>query len=326
MAQDRKTHRHPHPRYPRYTTRRCGTAGGESVPDRLYPQRPPGAAQWDAFRQTLRELSWVEGQNITLEFCPPAREGDAFDELAADLVRLQVDVIVATGTAGVRAATQATRTIPIVMSPGGDPVGQGFEPGAAGRQCYRHEHHGGEPAWETPGDPQGEIVPGASRVAALWAPRLSAAISEVRTTSRVLGVELLELQVTQEGAQAHHLDHAFKTAKRDRADAMIVIGSTLFFGLRGRITDLALYHRLPAIYNLPSYAHAGGLIVYGPSDTEYYRRAAIYVDKILKGAKPAELPVEQAMKFEFVINMKTAKALGLAVPLALLFQETEVIQ
>ena len=171
-----------------------------------------------------------------------------------------------------------------------------------------------------------EIVPGASRVAVLWAPPTEPQLRAVRAAARVLGVELLELQVTQEGAQARDLDHAFETARQDRADAMIVIGSTLFFGLRARIADLALHHRLPAIYPLPSSAHAGGLVAYGPSDTEYYRRAAVYVDKILKGAKPGDLPVEQPMKFELVINLKTAQALDLTIPPVLLFQATEVIK
>jgi putative tryptophan/tyrosine transport system substrate-binding protein len=265
----------------------------------------------------------VEGQNILLEFRPPAREGDAFDELAADLVRLQVDVIVASGTTGVRAAKRATSTIPIVMSPGGDPVGQGFvtslaRPGGnvTGTSIMEVDLHGKRL------EILKEIIPGASRVAVLWAPHAAAPISEVRAAARGLGVEILELQVTQ----ADDLDHAFETASRDRADAMMVIGSTLFFGLRARIAELALHHRLPAIYNLPSYVHSGGLVVYGPSDMEYYRRAAVYVDKILKGAKPGDLPVEQPIKFELVINMKTAEALGLTIPPTLLFQATEVIR
>jgi putative ABC transport system substrate-binding protein len=265
----------------------------------------------------------VEGQNIRLEFRPPAQEGDAFDALAADLGQLQVDAIVATGTTGVRAAMQATRTIPIVMSPGGDPVGQGFvtslaRPGGnvTGTSTMEVDLYGKRL------EILQEIVSRTSRVAVLWAPRLSAALTEVRAAARGLGGELLELQVTQAG----DLDHAFETASQDRADAMLVMASTLFFGLRDRIAALALHHRLPAIYPLPSYAHAGGLIVYGPSDTEYYRRAAVYVDKILKGTKPEDLPVEQPTQFELVINLRTAQALGLTIPPVLLFQATEVLQ
>jgi putative tryptophan/tyrosine transport system substrate-binding protein len=293
---------------------------------------PPGPLasrlhQWDVFRQTLHELGWVEGQNILLEFRPPAREGDAFDELVADLVRLQVDVIVATGTPAVRAAKHATSTIPIVMSPGADPVAEGLvtslaRPGGnvTGSSLMNVDLVGKRL------EILREIVPGASRVAVLWAQPYEPQLHAVRAAARVLRVELLELLVTQEGDPAHNLDHAFATAKRDRADAMIVIRGTLFFGLRARVAALALHHRLPAIYNLPSYAHAGGLVAYGPSDTEYYRRAAVYVDKILKGAKPGDLPVEQPMKFELVINMKTAKALGLTIPPLLLFQADKVIQ
>jgi putative ABC transport system substrate-binding protein len=167
-------------------------------------------------------------------------------------------------------------------------------------------------------------VPRASRVAVLWAPPVNEpGFRAVEAAARGLGVELLELQVTQAG----DFDHAFETASRDHAEALIVLGGNpLFFGLRAQITELALHHRLPAIYDLPSYAHAGGLVAYGPSDTEYYRRAAVYVDKILKGAKPGDLPVEQPTTFKLGINLKTAQALGLTVPSSLLFQADEVIR
>ena len=158
-----------------------------------------------------------------------------------------------------------------------------------------------------------EIVPSASRVAVLWIPHSAhRSSSAVQDAARVLGIELLELQVT---GRPSDLDHAFEIAKRDQADALLVIATTLFFGLQGigLLTSL-LHHRLPAIYPLPSYAHSGGLVSYGQSDTEYYRRAAVYVDKILKGTKPEDLPVQQPTKFELVINLKTAKALGLEVP------------
>jgi putative tryptophan/tyrosine transport system substrate-binding protein len=285
----------------------------------------PRAHQWDAFRQALRELGWVEGQNIILEFRPPAREGDPYDDLAAELVRLKVDVIVATGTRAVRATKQATSTIPIVMSPSGDPVGEGLvaslaRPGGnvTGTSTMVSDRSGKHLEIIR------EIVPSASRLAVLWAPPFNEpGFHAVEAAARVLGVKLFELRVTQAG----DFDHAFETASRDHAEVLIVLGgNALFFGLRARIADLALHHRLPAIYDLPSYAHSGGLVAYGPSDTEYYRRAAVYVDKILKGAKPADLPVEQPTKFELVINLKTAKTLGVVIPPALLFQATEVIQ
>jgi len=282
----------------------------------------PRAHQWDAFRQALRALGWVEGQNMTLEFRPPAREGDPFDELAADLVRLKVDVIVATGQRAVRAAKQVTSTIPIVMSPVGDPVGEGFvtslaRPGGnvTGTSLMNVDMSGKRLEMLK------ELVPGAAHVAVLWAPSYEAELRTIQAAARVLGVTLLELQVTN----ASELDQAFETAKRDRTDAMMTTGGTLFFGLRARIADLALHHRLPAIYIAPSMVQAGGLVAYGPSDTEYYRRAASYVDKILKGAQPADLPVEQPMKFELVINLKTSEALGLTIPHTILVQATEVI-
>jgi putative ABC transport system substrate-binding protein len=285
----------------------------------------PRAHQWDAFRQTLRELGWVEGQNIMLEFRPPAREGDPYDELAAELVRLKVDVIVATSTRAVRATKHATSTIPIVMSPSGDPVGEGLvaslaRPGGnvTGTSTMVSDRSGKHL------EILREIVPSASRVAVLWAPPVNEpGFRAVEAAARVMGVELLELQVTQAG----DFDHAFEMASRDHAEAMIILGGNpLFFGLRARIADLARQHRLPAIYDLPSYAHAGGLVAYGPSDTEYYRRAAVYVDKILKGAKPGDLPVEQPTTFELVINLTTAQALGLTIPPTVLFQATEIIR
>jgi putative tryptophan/tyrosine transport system substrate-binding protein len=283
----------------------------------------PRAHQWDAFRQALRELSWREGHNIILEFRPPAQESDPFDELVAELVRLQVDVIVATGTRAVRTAKQATNTIPIVMSAAPSAVEEGLvaslaRPGGniTGLSSMQMDLNGKRL------EILREIVPRASRVAVLWAQPTERQLGAVRATARVLGVELLELQVTQAG----DLEHAFEIAKRDRADALLVIATTLFFGFRARIADLALHHRLPAIYPLPSYTHSGGLVSYGQSDTEYYRQAAVYVDKILKGAKPEELPVQQPTKFELLINLKTAKAIGLEVPPILLTRADEVIE
>jgi ABC-type uncharacterized transport system substrate-binding protein len=287
----------------------------------------PRAHQWDAFRQTLRELGWREGHNILLEFRPPAREGDPFDELAAELIRLQVDVIVASSVRAVRAVKQATSTIPIVMSPAPNAVEEGLvvslaRPGSNVTGLSAMQMDLGEKRLEI----LREIVPSASRVAALWAPPAMLQLRAVQAAAQVLGVKIIELQVAQEGVQPNDLDHAFEIARQNRADALIVISTALFFGLRARIADLALQYRLPAIYPLPSYAYSGGLVSYGQSDTDYYRRAAIYVDKILKGTKPQDLPVEQPMKFELVINLKTAKALGLEVPPILLARADEVIE
>jgi putative ABC transport system substrate-binding protein len=209
------------------------------------------------------------------------------------------------------------------MSPVGDPVGQGFvtslaRPGGNVTGLSSMNVDLGGKRLEI----LRELVPRMTRVAVLWASPQEPQLRAVQAAARVLGVELLELQVTQ----TDDLAYAFEAAKRDHADAMIVLGNTLVFGLRARVADLALHHRLPALYELPSYAYAGGLIAYGPSDTEYYRRAAVYVDKILKGAKPGDLPVEQPTKFELVINLKTAKALGLDVPPMLLARADEVIE
>jgi putative ABC transport system substrate-binding protein len=283
----------------------------------------PRMHQWDAFRQTLHMLGYTEGQNILLEFRPPAREGDPFEDLAVDLVRLKVDVIVATAERAIRAARQATSTIPIVMCPARDPVGEGFVASLA------------RPGGNITGlsilttdltakrlEILREIVPQVARVAVLWTPGTEAQVRAAELAARAMSIEL----VAVEAARDDDLEQAFAAAVTSRAGALLVVGAPTFFGLRARITALALQHRLPAMYYVPSFAHAGGLAVYGPSDTEYYRRAALYVDKILKGAKPADLPVEQPMKFELVINLKTAQALGITMPPSLLLLADEVIQ
>ncbi len=284
----------------------------------------PRMHQWDAFRQTLRELGYTEGQNIILEFRPPAQEGDPLEDLAADLVRLKVDLIVAVADRPIRAARQATSTIPIVMCPSGDAVGQGFVASLA--------RPGGNITGVSILNPDlaakrlqilREIVPKVSRVAVLWnPPGGEAQFRAAELAARAMRIEVVSLKVSR----ADDLDKAFETAAKSRAGTLLVESGSVLFGLRVRITEFALKQRLPAMYNLPSFAHAGGLVVYGPSDTEYYRRAAIYVDKILKGAKPADLPVEQPTKFELIINLKTAKALGLTIPLSVLFRADQVIE
>ncbi len=286
---------------------------------------PPRMHQWDAFRQTLRELGYTEGQNIILEFRSPAREGDPFENLAADLVHLKVDLIVAVADQAVRAARQATSTIPIVMCPSADPLEQGFVASLA--------HPGGNITGVSILNTDltakrleilREIVPKVSRVAVLWGPGpgAEAQFRAAEPAARALGVELVSLKVSR----AEDLEKAFETAAKRHAGALFVPGSPTLFGLRARITELALKHRLPGMYYLPSFAQAGGLVVYGPSDTEYYRRAAIYADKILKGAKPADLPVEQPTRFQLIINLKTAKALGLTIPQSVLMRADELIQ
>jgi ABC-type uncharacterized transport system substrate-binding protein len=284
---------------------------------------PPRTHPWDTFRQAFRELGYAEGQNIILQLRLPAQEGDPLDNLAAELVRLKVDVIVAVSDRAIRAARQATSTIPIVMCPATDPVEQGFIASLA--------HPGGKITGLANFNVElaakrleilREIVPKVSRIAVLWASGTEAAVRAAEVAARSIGVELLSL----EASRSADLEKAFEAAANGRAGALLVPGGPALFGLRARVTELALKHRLPALYYLPSFVYAGGLVVYGPSDTEYYRRAAVYVDKILKGAKPADLPVEQPTKFELVVNLKTAKALGLTIPPSLLQRADEVIQ
>ncbi len=283
----------------------------------------PRMHQWDAFRQTLRELGYTEGKNIVLEFRTAAQEGGPLESLAADFVRLKVDVIVAVGDPAIRAARHATSTIPIVMCPSSDPVGEGFvaslarpggnitgfsilSPDLAGKRLEMLK----------------EIGPKVSRVAVFWGPGAEAAFRASELAARTLRIDVVSLKVSR----AEDLDKAFEAAAKGGANALLVAGGPALYGLRARITEFALKHHLPAMYYLPAFAHAGGLLVYGPSDIEYYRRSAVYVDKILKGAKPADLPVEQPTKFELVINLKTAKALGLTIPQTLLLRADEVIQ
>jgi len=279
--------------------------------------------QWDAFRQTLREPGYTEGKNIVLEFRPAAQEGDPLENLAADLVRLNVDAIIAVADRAIRAARHATSTIPIVMCPSGDPVGEGFVSSLA--------RPGGNITGLSILNPDltgkrleilKEIAPKVSRVAVLWGPGAEAAFRASELAARALRIDVVGLKVSR----AEDLDKAFEAAAKGRAQALLVAGGPATYGLRARITELALKHHLPGMYYLPAFAHAGGLVVYGPSDIEYYRRAATYVDKILKGAKPADLPVEQPTKFELIINLKTAKALGLTIPPSLLQRADEVIQ
>ena len=285
---------------------------------------PPRVHQWDAFRQALRELGYTEGRNIVLEFRPPAQEGDPLENLAAELVRIKVDLIVAVGDQAIRAARHATSTIPIVMCPASDPVERGFIASLArpGGNMTGLSILNAELAAKLL-EILREIVPKVSRVAVLWTPGTGeAAFRAAEVAARSMGVELLSLEASRDA----DLEKAFEAAAQRRAGALLVLGGPPLFGLRARIVELALKHRFPALYYLPSFAHAGGLAVYGPSDTEYYRRAAVYVDKILKGAKPADLPVEQPTKFVLVINLKTAKALGLTISPSLLARADELIQ
>ena len=290
------------------------------LPGGLYA---PRKFQWDAFFQRMRELGYVEGKNVQYVIRAPEKEGAPYDALAADLVRQEVDVIVATASFAVAAAQKATRSIPIVMCPASDPVALGFvtslrQPGGniTGVNLQFEESVGKRMQLLR------EMVPKAARIAFINSPGGKLQLDAAVLAARQLGVQLLDFHADT----AEALPAAFEAAVKARAGAVMVAQTAFNFGLRAQITALALKHRLPSMYGLAANAVAGGLMSYGPSDTEYYRQAAVFVDKIFKGRKPADLPVEQPLRWELVINMKTAKALGITVPPVVLLQAERVIE
>jgi putative ABC transport system substrate-binding protein len=293
----------------------------------LPPTAGPNPSE-DAFRQHLRDLGYVEGHNLVIESRYAEGRLERLPDLVAELVQLKVEVIVAGGSPAIHAAQHATRTIPIVMAASGDPVGEGFVASLA--------RPGGNItglSWlwtELPGkrlEILKETVPQSARVAVLANPVAATYASDMHNltvAARALGLHLhvVELRHPEE------VDSAFAAMTREGADALIVVADALLLSpsLRGRIADLAATSRLPAMYSWKFFVEAGGLMSYGPSLPDMWRRAATYVDKILKGAKPADLPVEQPMKFELIINLKAAKALGMTMPPSLLLLADEVIQ
>ena len=283
----------------------------------------PRKFQWDAFSQRMREPGYVEGKNVQYEIRAPDKEGAPYDALAANLVRLDVDVIVATASVAIGAAKRATQRIPIVMCPSADPVSEGFvaslrRPGGnlTGVTILSDETTGKRLQLLR------EMAPKAVRVAFVWDTPARKQLEAAESAARQLGVQLQSLEVNTADA----LPAAFEAAVKGRADAVMVAQSGFTFGSRAQITALALKHRLPSSYGLPANAVAGGLMSYGPNDTDYYRDAAGYVDKIFKGAKPADMPVQQPTRFELVVNMKTARALGISVPPIVLLQAERVIE
>ncbi len=287
---------------------------------------PARLRRFEAFRQGLRELGYVEGQSITIESRWAEGKYERYSALAADLVRLKVDVIVAVGGRATQDAQQATRTIPIVMSVVIDPLGSGLVASLA--------RPGGNVTGLTimASDLVGkqfevlkEVVPKVSRVALLWNPANPGSAPQLRAAevaARALGVRLqtLEARVPQE------IDSAFAAMTKERAGALVVLSDAILLNQRRQIAELAAKSRLPAVYALREHAEAGGLVGYGANPLDLERRAATYVDKILKGAKPGDLPVEQPTKFELVINLKTAKALRLTIPQTLLQRADQVIE
>ncbi len=260
----------------------------------------------EAFRQELSKLGWIEGKNVIVEYRFAEQENERLAELAADLVRLKVDLIVASGGPTPLAAKRATSTIPIVMTQSTDPVGEGLvaslaRPGGTvtGNASLASELN--TKRLEILKD----AVPGLSRVGLLRGATVSVQWKEIRPAALALKVKLEEIDTNLVDAKG--LESFFKTAKEKQVGAIMMPTGRRFFGERKRIVELAGKYRLPAIYPQKEYVDDGGLMSYRTDFTDQYRRAAVYVDKILKGAKPAELPVQQATTFEFVINLKAAK-------------------
>jgi putative ABC transport system substrate-binding protein len=280
----------------------------------------------EAFLQGLHELGWVDGRNITIEYRYAEGRYDRLPDLAAELVRLKVDVIFAPSAPATQAAKQATTTIPIVMDTLGDPVRAGLVTGLAQPGGNITGTAGFAPEL---GGKQLELlkaaVPGVASVAALANPTNPTALHvlpEIERAAQTLDVQLRRVDVRD----ASEMDAAWAVMVRERADALIVLPDPMLFGQRQRIVEWAAKSQLPAMYFTREFVEAGGLMTYGPDLASRHRHAATYVDRILKGAKPADLPVEQPIQFELVINLKTAQALGLAIPPSLLFQATDVIR
>jgi len=284
------------------------------------------AANFDALRQGLRQHGYIEGQNLVIEYRSADGRAERFPDLAAELVRLNVDLIVTRGTPAIFAAKNATKTIPVVMAASGDPLGAGVVAGLArpggnvtGLSAFVTELQAKRLELLR------EMVPRINRIAALLnmsSPAEPPQWEETKAAARTLAIEPQLLDVRK----PEDLGRAFETAIKQRADALVVGINVLTQANRRPIADLATKHRLPAIYASREFVDAGGLVALGVSYPDLYRRAATYVDKILKGAKPVDLPIEQPTKFELTINLKTAKALGLEIPPTLLARADEVIE
>ena len=280
----------------------------------------------DSFRQGLRELGYVEGKNIVIEWRFAGGKLDKLPALAAELVRLKVDVIVTAAPPLTRAAKQATVTIPIVMAFDDDPVGSGFvasldRPGGniTGLSTQSPEISGKQLEFLR------EIVPKLSRVGVLGdvtRPGVPQALREINVVADAFRVQVQYLEVRG----PKDIETAFRAASKERCDALIVLGSAVLRSQQKQVVDLAVKSRLPATYSRPEFVEDGGLMTYGGNINDLYRRAATYVDKILKGAKPADLPVEQPTKFDLVINLKAAKQIGLTIPQRVLARADRVIK
>jgi putative ABC transport system substrate-binding protein len=288
---------------------------------------PARLAWWKAFQDRLRELGYVEGQNVVFQRQWGNGQVSRLQGLATELVAAKVDMFVTAGNPATLAAKQVTSSIPIVTANGPDPVELGLAASLArpGGNVTGMTSISSELAAKRLGLLK-ELIPQVSRVAALWDRAARGSALNVRDTevaARSLGITLQSVAVRPDPKD---YDAAFVAMKRDRAGAVVVVQSSAFFSSYRRITDLALTHHLPSVGGSKEYVEAGGLISYGADYPDLFRRAAVFVDKILKGAKPADLPIEQPSNFELVINLKTAKALGLTIPQSLLQRADEIIQ
>ena len=289
-----------------------------------FPTTSPACRE--AFRQGLRELGYVEGKNIVIEYRYAEGKPGRLSEFAAELVRLNVDVIVTGGPAPTRAAKEATVTIPIVMGFDNDPVGSGFVASLArpGGEYHRIVHpFAGDKRKQL--ELLKEILPKLSRAAILGistSPGNAQALKETELAAGALGVKLQYIDVLE----PKDIEIAFREASKGRAEAVLMLVSPVLNTQRTRIVDLAVKNRVPVVYGQQEFVEAGGLMTYGVSLTDLFRRAATYVDKILKGRKPADLPVEQPTKFELVINLKAAKQIGLTIPPNVLVRADRVIK
>jgi putative ABC transport system substrate-binding protein len=293
----------------------------------LSPAGSPSTKVFDAFREGLRNLGYIDGENITIEYRLAEGDFSRLPAMAADLVRIPVEVIVTDGGDKVtQIAHEATRTIPIVMATSGDPVAAGL--------AASYPRPGGNVTGFTlqPGELYGkrlqllkEAFPAVSRVAALWnsgSGRVMSRLQTIEEAARTLGVQLRPIEIESPDAIAV----GFETATTGSAEALVILPNAMFWNERARFVALAAKYRIPAIYPEREYVDDGGLFAYGANVPDNFRRAADYVDRILKGAKPADLPIQEPVRFDFVVNLKTAREFGLTIPPVILARATEVIE
>ncbi len=283
--------------------------------------------QFEAFRQGLRDLGWVEGQNIALEVRYAEGNQDRLPEFAVDLVRLKVDLIFASATPAALAAKRATTTIPIVIGFVADPIASGLVPRLArpGGNITGWTHLAGLELNAKRLDILKQAVPEATRIGALWNPANpihAPSLKVIEAAARRLKVQLHPMAVQD----ARELEGAFSAMAEERVQALTVPPDGMFLSHQARIIDLTAKHRIPTMYGVRELAKAGGLMAYGVNLPGMYRRGALFVDRILKGTKPGDLPVEQPTQFELIINLKTAKALGLRMPQSLLIRADQLIE